>query len=1146
MTPSVTVTVDSLRTTARLSSPLILGDTYAVTFSGLTEAEAAASPQLVVLGAMPGEVAARTDVANQLAMTTEECVRAFKAPPPPPVRPREFPQPPPLPNPHVHGADRPHGSVRLHFYVTVTGATIAQGDLVLLWAPYEFNGEGTPIQLKGDKGDQGERGPEGPAGQDGRNGVYVAMDGLYAFHISQGGDHPEDGHLWIHAQDDSTLYAHNSTGGFLLDDNGDKIPLYSVDARGHLVYRFYYQDSEHVELDLGRVVTHEGLYAFHVSDGSDGETAGHLMLHGQNLAQIYATDANGDLILDENDDPIPLFKLQNDGHLIYTFYGEDGEAHATLDIGDVRGPALTWDDLTDEQKAALKGEKGDDGDKGDQGDPLTWDDLTEEQKASLKGDKGDPGQDGLTETQIREIVVDTMGDPDEAPTAGSETWVTSGGLWTVQETILARILDLGAKIANIRADIAGAYHFKGSVDSYDELPTTDLNQGDVWNVRQDSTHPDGMNYAWTGSEWDALGGLGDLSAYLKTSDLDTALQALSGRNSWLYTNVCKPLADAEGNISSIGGYLTGIQAVIPSGASSSNQLATASDVSSAASTASSAYSLASGVDTRVADIEAVVPSTATSSNKLATLADVPSQVQANWNESDPNSKAYIQNKPSLASVAASGSGADVALTIGGNSTDVQTWASGADQFLGTLPSGSDILSQTANGDVYRGSIPTDVLTTPPKINGDQLALSRAIAAEFDSAVSYAAGDYCTKDGKLYKATAATAGAWDAANWTEVTVTDEMGQGGGGAAFYEVEYLESNGTQYIDTGIVAGLGVRVVADLEWMALATDAVAFGSTWDGGTQHTDRFFLNVSHTNAAYLSVGANGTYYNPITSALAISTGVRHVYDFTVSASSASLLIDGTSALNESGTFTFSKQYNIFAFARSNRGTAGEKSSIRIYSLKIYSGGVLVRDFVPVRSGFDCGLFDKVSRMFFLNQGTGVFTFGPDVNPSVPTESPAFTGTPTAPTAAAGTNTTQLATTAFVQTAVAGKADAALLRYAFASPTTTASTTTTTDDTLSATLTDRAINTISVASGVTTLNLTFPAEVSGRARDFFVRIVTAGTDLAAVGLTDGSGAADIEIGASDLADWNKAGTHLVLFTEIAAGKFMASKRLEEAST
>lgn len=39
---------------------------------------------------------------------------------------------------------------------------------------------------------------------------------------------------------------------------------------------------------------------------------------------------------------------------------------------------------------------------------------------------------------------------------------------------------------------------------------------------------------------------------------------------------------------------------------------------------------------------------------------------------------------------------------------------------------------------------------------------------------------------------------------------------------------------------------------------------------------------------------------------------------------------------------------------------------------------------------------------------------------PLASPAFTSTPTAPTAAPGTNTTQLATTAFVQTAMAGKA------------------------------------------------------------------------------------------------------------------------------
>lgn len=55
----------------------------------------------------------------------------------------------------------------------------------------------------------------------------------------------------------------------------------------------------------------------------------------------------------------------------------------------------------------------------------------------------------------------------------------------------------------------------------------------------------------------------------------------------------------------------------------------------------------------------------------------------------------------------------------------------------------------------------------------------------------------------------------------------------------------------------------------------------------------------------------------------------------------------------------------------------------------------------------------------------FARGDHVHPTdtsrAPVNSPAFTGTPTAPTASAGTNTTQIATTAFVTAAVAAKAD-----------------------------------------------------------------------------------------------------------------------------
>ena len=59
------------------------------------------------------------------------------------------------------------------------------------------------------------------------------------------------------------------------------------------------------------------------------------------------------------------------------------------------------------------------------------------------------------------------------------------------------------------------------------------------------------------------------------------------------------------------------------------------------------------------------------------------------------------------------------------------------------------------------------------------------------------------------------------------------------------------------------------------------------------------------------------------------------------------------------------------------------------------------------------------------GTADLPTVPDLALKAPIESPSLTGTPLAPTAAAGTNTTQIATTAFVTTATAGKQDAITL-------------------------------------------------------------------------------------------------------------------------
>lgn len=52
----------------------------------------------------------------------------------------------------------------------------------------------------------------------------------------------------------------------------------------------------------------------------------------------------------------------------------------------------------------------------------------------------------------------------------------------------------------LKSDLASLYRYKGSVTNYASLPASGNTAGDVWNVEAT-----GMNYAWTGEGWDALG-----------------------------------------------------------------------------------------------------------------------------------------------------------------------------------------------------------------------------------------------------------------------------------------------------------------------------------------------------------------------------------------------------------------------------------------------------------------------------------------------------------------------------------------------------------------------------------------------------------------------------------------------------------------
>lgn len=68
----------------------------------------------------------------------------------------------------------------------------------------------------------------------------------------------------------------------------------------------------------------------------------------------------------------------------------------------------------------------------------------------------------------------------------------------------------------LKSDITAMYRYKGSVASTDKLPTSGQTIGDVYDVGN------GMNYAWNGSNWDALGEIFTITKITNT-EIDTVL-----------------------------------------------------------------------------------------------------------------------------------------------------------------------------------------------------------------------------------------------------------------------------------------------------------------------------------------------------------------------------------------------------------------------------------------------------------------------------------------------------------------------------------------------------------------------------------------------------------------------------------------------
>jgi predicted nucleic acid-binding Zn-ribbon protein len=80
------------------------------------------------------------------------------------------------------------------------------------------------------------------------------------------------------------------------------------------------------------------------------------------------------------------------------------------------------------------------------------------------------------------------------------------------------------KVTAAQLGLATVYKYKGSVETYADLPTSDQQVGDVYNVKQadpDHNIEAGDNVAWDGTTWDILAGDTDLSDYAQLNSANT-------------------------------------------------------------------------------------------------------------------------------------------------------------------------------------------------------------------------------------------------------------------------------------------------------------------------------------------------------------------------------------------------------------------------------------------------------------------------------------------------------------------------------------------------------------------------------------------------------------------------------------------------
>ena len=184
-----------------------------------------------------------------------------------------------------------------------------------------------------------------------------------------------------------------------------------------------------------------------------------------------------------------------------------------------------------------------------------------------------------------------------------------------------------------------------------------------------------------------------------------------------------------------------------------------------------------------------------------------------------------------------------------------------------------------------------------------------------------------------------------------------------ATYQQVEYIESTGTQFIDTGDKFTDGYKYEVKITPTG-NTSGVMFGANSSNGSESM------VFYTTSYMYFAGSSKNYGAPV-------VGQDYEFIFDATTSPKTLKMNGETILSGNNSLNNKEVYLFGGISNAGSVKIDCKNKQKIYYYRLYYKDELIKELIPcfkVETG-EAGLYDVVNGAFYRNGGTDSFIAGP---------------------------------------------------------------------------------------------------------------------------------------------------------------------------